>query len=83
MEKIESAVPLSTRKTTWAVNFWESWHKHCEKTGSDILSCLVVTTNDELKNWLARFVMEVRNRQGDPYIGGTLYGICAAIQQYI
>ena len=82
--QIESAVPKSTRKTTsWGVKIWETWIENRSRIGTDIPPYLEYITNEQLNYWLARFVMEVRNQKGEPYTGGALYGICAAIQRYI
>ena len=34
-------------------------------------------TNKELSRWLALFVVEAHNQQGDEYRGGTLYSLCS------
>ena len=63
---------------------WESWvdHRKSLKT-AEIPPNLEHITNEDLNYWLARFVMEVRNQNGQPYVGGTLYGLCAALQRYV
>lgn len=38
-------------------------------------------TNEQLKYWLSRLVLEVRNVHEEEYKGGTLYELCAGIQQ--
>ena len=40
-------------------------------------------TNKELNYWLSRFVLEARNKKGEPYEGGTLYSLCSGVQWYI
>ena len=36
-----------------------------------------------LNYWLSRFVVEVRNKQGNEYQGGTLYSLCAGVQRQV
>ena len=86
LKKIAGAIPTSTkRSTTWAVRVWDSWIENRASCSDNIELpvCLDIITNEQLNMWLARFVMEVRNQNGDPYIGGTLYGLCAGIQRYV
>ena len=84
LDKIESAIPRSTRKTTlWSVNTWREWVQHCRSNGSSVPPELDEITNDELNNWLACFVVEARNKDGELYKGGTLYSLCSGIQRYV
>ena len=84
MKKIDGAIPKSTRKsTTWSVNTWEEWSDHRQSIGSDSPPKLDALTNGELNYWLDRFVVEVRNKKGECYEGGTLYSLCAGIQRYL
>ena len=39
--------------------------------------------NEQFNYWLSRFVIEVRNKNGEHYHSGTLYSICAGLQRYI
>ena len=82
LQNIQSAIPSNTRRsTTWGVKIWDSWVDYRRSLGTEIPPSLEEITNDELNQWLSRFVMEVRNKSGQPYVGGTLYAICAALQR--
>ena len=84
LDKIESAISRSTRKTTlWSVNTWREWVQHRWSNGSSVPPELDEITNDELNNLLACFVVEARNKDGELYKGGTLYSLCSAIQRYV
>ena len=67
----------------WGVRVWTTWVAHRKGLNADIPPSLELITNEELNHWLSQFVMEVRNQNGQPYIGATLYGICAALQRFI
>ena len=70
LNKIDGSIPTATRKsTTWAANF----------------PALDRINNKELNYWMARFVVEARNKKGEVYEGGTctLYSLCCGIQRFI
>ena len=85
LNKIQDAIPATTRKTTaWALSLWMEWRDARSKSSRDNVPPLLdAVTNEELNHWLARFIVEVRNRNGERYPGTTLYSICAGIQRYI
>ena len=87
VQKIDDAVPMSTRKTTqWSIKLWEDWRQHRLTTAtcsSDIPPILEGITNKKLNYWLSKFVTECRKQNGDYYRGGTLYSICSGIQRYV
>ena len=39
-------------------------------------------SNADLNKWLAQFIVEARNQQGEEYRGGTLYSLCSGIHLY-
>ena len=57
----------------WSVNAWDEWAKHCQSTGASVPPELDRISNNQLNQWLACFVMKVRNKEGDLYKGGTLF----------
>ena len=83
----KASVPFNTKKNTnWGVNVWKDWSKYREQTCSapeehppHILTCQV----SELNNWLCRFVLEVRRKDGKPYPPNTLHQLCCAILRYV
>ena len=81
---IATAIPRSTAKTkSWAVRLWNLWAQSRAMEDGATPPPLDQITNDSLNFWLSRFVMEIRNEQGEEYQSGTLYSVCAGIQQYI
>lgn len=84
LAKIDGMIPKGTRKsTTWSVNTWQEWSDHRQRLGSEFPPKLDAITNKELNYWLARFVVEARNKKGEAYEGGSLYSLCAGIQRYL
>ena len=77
----KASVPSNTKKSTnWAVNVWKEWSKYREQTCSTpeehpphILTCQV----NELNNWLCRFVLKVRRKDGKPYPPNILHQLYA------
>ncbi len=73
LQNIESAITTSIRRpTVWGVRVWTTWMAYRKSINNEIPPSLETITNEELNHWLARFVMEARNKNGQPYIGGTL-----------
>lgn len=84
LEKIDGFIPRATKKTTlWSVKTWSEWAEHRQSSGSDVPPELDGISNEDLNKWLARFVVEARNKEGEEYKGGTLYSLCSGIQRYI
>ena len=83
----KDSVPVNTKKSTnWAVNVWRDWSEYRKQTCSapnehppHILTCQV----SELNNWLCRFVLEVRRKDGKPYPPSTLHQLCCGILRYV
>ena len=84
LAKIQGSVPSATRQSTkWAATIWKNWKENRSKLNAEIPLELEGITNEQLNHWLSRFIMEVRNHNGDPYTGGTLYAICSGIQRFV
>ena len=61
------AIPRSTAKTTsWAVRLWNFWAQVRIEDGVTPPP-LEQISNEALNFWLSRFVIEVRNEQGEEY----------------
>lgn len=92
-ERIEDRIPKATRNSTnWAIGVWEKWARERNSTcvnwsqdkfgqvGTDI----ALLPNDELNYWLAKFVLEVRQKEsGQAYCGNTLYQMVCGLQRFI
>ena len=74
--------PLNTKRSTnWAVKnlqTWWEWHNSAVEDKDDLCPEIVVTskcTVELLNKWLPVYVMETRNKNGDPYPPKTLYSL--------
>ena len=84
LAEIDGVIPKATRKsTTWSVNMWQEWSDHRQSIGAGFPPKLDEITNEELNFWLARFVVEARNKKGEAYEIGSLHSLCAGIQWYL
>ena len=81
----ESAVPLNTKKnTTWAVGVWNDWSAfRNSRDPKDVPPCLLTIQTSELNDWLCKFVMEVRRKDGNFYPPNTLHQLCCGILRYL
>ena len=84
LDKIDGAVPATTRRaTTWAVKVWQDWVESRKNGLAEVPPQLDGITNEQFGYWISRLVMEVRNQNGLPYNGSTLYGLCAGVQRFV
>ncbi len=80
LQNIESAIPTSTRRSTaWGVRVWTTWMDYIKSINNEIPPSLETITNEELNHWLARFVMEARNKM----VNHTLEVLYMGLQRYI
>ena len=81
MQAQHSLVPETTAKSTkWAVNIWKMWSQNrCELNG-DGPSLLSL---EMLNNWLCKFVLKLRRKDGKEYPPNTLYCICCGIMRHV
>ena len=81
LEKVEQTVPTCTRANTkWAASTWTNWRANRR---GDKPPELVDITNQQLSEWLPRFVVETRRHDGKKYPGNTLHNLCAGIQCFV
>ena len=84
LAKIVDAIPSSTRKqTTWTVKVWQDWTASRRSLQTEVPPQLDSITNEQLNYWLSQFIVEVKNKNGESYTGGTLYSLCSGVQRYI
>ena len=84
LKKITGSIPKATRKSTaWATTTWKDWATNRQTAGNEFPPKLSEITNERLNYWLSRFVVEVRNKQGLEYQGGSLYSLCAGVQRHL
>ena len=81
-----SAVPKNTSKSTsWAINIWKEWTTH-RRTVCHPLNCpphILLCQPEELNQWLSKFVLEIRRKDGQQYPPQTLYAICCGLLRYV
>ena len=88
--KLVERIPVNTRKqTSWAVSLFNEWAEWRNKQGNTMLDPLFPILdlgkmdNAKLNHWLARFITEIRRKDGSPYPPNTLYQIAAGIQRHL
>ena len=80
LQNIESAITTSIRRpTVWGVRVWTTWMAYRKSINNEIPPSLETITNEELNHWLARFVMEARNKM----VNHTLEVLYMGLQRYI
>ena len=73
--------PTTVRATNWAVRVLDEWREECNKRcskrcPSDLLEHPAAET---LNLWLARFVVEARRADGDPYPPTTIVNLLSGL----
>lgn len=87
----DEGIPKATKKqTVWCVNLWSQWAVHrrnslIEEAEKKNASSVNITEMSKaaIKFWLMRFVVEVRQKDGNPYTPNTLYQICCGLERAI
>ena len=76
---IENRVPANTKKSTnWGFNIWKDWCK-CRGVYESIESM----PDSDINKLMARFVQEVKRKDGKDYPPSSLNNIVAAIQRHL
>ena len=83
-------IPENTRRSTkWAVKVWQKWAEFRQDTIETMMGMyktirsLSECTPVELDFWLSRFIVEVRNENGDSYPASTLYSLACGLNRHI
>ena len=87
MERVcKGYVPKNTTKATdWALRVFEQWKENRNHTSPEerVPEKLLEDGNAELLNlWLARFVVEIRRADGEPYPPSSINGILSGLYRY-
>ena len=92
-DKIEYARKISVPETTlkdtlWCINQWNSWTRWKNSLTSDgqflaIPSPITSLTREQLAEFLEKFVLEVRKKDGSEYVPETLYHIVCGIMRHL
>lgn len=76
----------SQRNAAWAYRVYQEWasSRNSSMHGSPRAPVDLATTNlAEIDFWLQRFVVEVRDKAGEPYRPATLYRLCCNFQRHL
>ena len=84
-EAAKGVVPKNTkRRDIWAIKNFEDWAKNrrerepSDPVPEDLLKC---TDPEVINTWLSRFVLETRQKNGQPYPPRSLHGLLCGIQR--
>ena len=81
------AIPEKTEKATlWAVNTWDEWTKQRELSEDERLFGPISITEmseDQIRYWVPRFILEVRKKNGDEYPRNSLYQMVCGLQREV
>ncbi|XP_070581470.1 uncharacterized protein [Ptychodera flava] len=89
-QTLNERIPLRTRHAnSWAVslyNEWAMWRKIQPHTITDQnwpIPALEIGSLKSLDYWFARFIYEIKRKDGKPYPPNTLTNIAAGLQRYL
>ena len=91
LQNARSLTKAGYRKWAWILKVFEEWKKKRNEavlredySGEPVIQEDIDEMSDELLDFaLARFVAEVRKKDGQEYPGKTLYEILSSIQMYL
>ena len=85
----DTAIPPNSKATTaWGVRLWNEWAGTRSKSTADHDKVVPVTTPlvdippDSLAYWLAKFIMEVRKKDGSEYPPKSLYSLTCCFKRF-
>jgi hypothetical protein len=87
----QEGVPMKTRKqTNWSLSVWSQWSSYRQenliensKRQFPLSAKLTEMPVDAISFWLAKFVVEVRRSDGQPYLPDSLYQICCGLGRFL
>ena len=83
-DRQKTSVPPNTHKNTnWALNVWKDWVEYCKVQTGEPPPYLFTMEISELDEWLSRFVLEVRRKNGKVYPPNSLHQLCCGILRAI
>ena len=83
---VVAQVPLNTkRNNNWAANTWQAWAigRNAASSSEWVNPDLNSVTDTDLAVWTPRFVLEVRNKDGEHYPPNTLYSLVMGLQRQL
>lgn len=73
----------NTRKNTnWSITTFQEWRKHRMEITGAFIPDLVEMNEIEMNEWMTRFVLEARRKDGAPYPPRSLYQLCVGLLRY-
>ncbi|CAG2226667.1 unnamed protein product [Mytilus edulis] len=80
---VKSTESRNTRKnTTWSVATFNDWRVARMKSNYCAIPELLQFTANDVNQWLSKFVIETRRKDGKPYPPKTLYLLCVGILRF-
>ncbi|CAG2185089.1 unnamed protein product [Mytilus edulis] len=80
---VKSTESRNTRKnTTWSVATFNDWRVARMKSNYCAIPELLQFTANDVNQWLSKFVIETRRKDGKPYPPNTLYLLCVGILRF-
>ena len=81
----ESSVPKATEKQTeWSIKLWKSWSSNRKSLGAEFPDRPPhLLSLEALNQWLCKFILEVRRKDGKEYPPITLYQIACGILRHV
>ena len=78
-------VPKATEKATnWTLNLWKEWQNNRKDNGADYpLTPPHLLTEKLLNEWMCKFILEVRRKDGAEYPPNSLYQIVCGILRHV
>lgn len=73
----------NTRKNTnWSMTTFQEWRKHRMEITGAFIPDLVEMNEIEMNEWMTRFVLEARRKDGAPYPPRSLYQLYVGLLRY-
>ena len=81
------AVPQKTQSTTdWEIRVWKEWAAERNPQSADgrcsLSSSLLLMSVDDFSYWLAKFIVEVRKKDGTQYPPKSLYSLVCCFKRF-
>ena len=83
---IPAQVPANTKRSKHrAASMWQAWAigRNAESTKEWVNPDLTSVTDADLAAWIPRFVLEIENKNGEPYPPNTLDGLVMGLQRQL
>ena len=79
-----AAVPPKTwQDTQYCVRMFSAWREsRVEETGT-VIPPLIELTEEDLAHWMTRFILEIRKKDGSPFLSDSLTHIVSGIMRHL